>query len=107
VPVPQCGMELIWLLGKLTPDFKTIADFRKDNLKPLQAVGRQFTVLCRKLDLFGGELLAIDGSKFKTVNARDRNFSEPKLQALLAAADARLTEYFKALDAADAETAGH
>jgi len=99
-------MELIWLLGKLTPDFKTIADFRKDNLKPLQAVGRQFTVLCRKLDLFGGELLAIDGSKFKAVNARDRNFSEPKLQALLAAADARLAEYFKALDAADAvETA--
>jgi len=96
------NVELIWLLGKLTPDFKTIADFRKDNLKPLQAVGRQFTVLCRKLDLFGGELLAIDGSKFKAVNARDRNFSEPKLQALLAAADARLAEYFQALDAADA-----
>jgi len=96
------NVEVIWLLGKLTPDFKTIADFRKDNLKPLQAVARQFTLLCRKLELFGGELLAIDGSKFAAVNARDQNFNAPKLQDLIARADARLAEYLKELDAADA-----
>jgi transposase len=96
------NVEVIWLLGKLTPDFKTIADFRKDNLKPLRAVARQFTVLCRKLELFGGELLAIDGSKFGAVNARDQNFNASKLQDLIGRADARLAEYLQELDAADA-----
>jgi transposase len=98
----QRNVEVIWLLGKLTPDFKTIADFRKDNLKPLRAVNRQFTLLCRKLSLFGGELLAIDGSKFGAVNARDQNFNAAKLQDLIGRADARLAEYFKQLDDADA-----
>jgi transposase len=98
----QRNVEVIWLLGKLTPDFKTIADFRKDNLKPLRAVNRQFTLLCRKLELFGGELLAIDGSKFGAVNARDQNFNAAKLQDLIARADARLAEYLQALDSADA-----
>src|SRR5712671_5524264 len=87
------NVEVLWLLGKLAPDFKTIADFRKDNLKPLKAVARQFTLLCRKLALFGGELLAIDGSKFAAVNARDQNFNADKLQNLIARADARLAEY--------------
>jgi transposase len=96
------NVEVIWLLGKLAPDFKTIADFRKDNLKPLQLVSRQFVVLCRKLELFGGQLLAIDGSKLRAVNARDQNFNAAKLQELLAHTDARLAEYFGALDAADA-----
>jgi transposase len=96
------NVEVIWLLGKLTPDFKTIADFRKDNLKPFKAVSRQFTLLCRKLELFGGELLAIDGSKFGAVNARDQNFNAAKLQDLIARADARLAEYLQALDTADA-----
>jgi transposase len=96
------NVEVIWLLGKLAPDFKTIADFRKDNLKPLRAVCRQFTLLCRKLELFGGELLAIDGSKFGAVNARDQNFNASKLQDLIARADARLAEYLKELDTADA-----
>jgi len=96
------NVELIWLTGKLTPDFKTIADFRKDNLKALKAVARQFTLLCRKLSLFGGELLAIDGSKFRAVNSRDQNFNASKLQELIARTDARLAEYFDALDAADA-----
>lgn len=98
----QRNVELIWLTGKLTPDFKTIADFRRDNLKPLQAVAREFTGLCRKLELFGGELLAIDGSKFRAVNARERNFNASKLEELLAHTDARLAEYFQMLDAADA-----
>ena len=96
------NVELIWLLGKLTPDFKTIADFRKDNLQPLRAVNRQFTLLCRKLELFGGELLAIDGSKFGAVNARDQNFNAAKLQELIAHTDARLAEYLSQLDATDA-----
>jgi transposase len=98
----QRNIEVLWLLGKLAPDFKTIADFRKDNLKPLKAVSRQFTLLCRKLSLFGGQLLAIDGSKFRAVNSRDRNFSAGKLKELIAHTDARLAEYFQALDASDA-----
>jgi len=96
------NVEVIWLLRKLAPDHKTLADFRTDNLAPLQAVSRQFTLLCRKLELFGGELLAIDGSKFRAVNARDQNFNAAKLQELLAHTDARLAEYFQTLDAADA-----
>src|SRR5213079_3167912 len=100
------NVEVIWLLGKLAPDFKTIADFRKDNLKPFKAVCRQFTMLCRKLELFGGELLAIDGSKFKAVNARDKNFNADKLKELIAHSDARLAEYLKELDSADANEAG-
>jgi transposase len=96
------NVELIWLLGKLAPDFKTIADFRTDNLKPLKAVHRQFLLLCRKLELFGGQLLAIDGSKFRAVNGRDNNFSADKLKELIAHTDARLAEYFKTLDEADA-----
>jgi len=98
----QRNVEVIWLLGKLAPDFKTIADFRKDNLKPLRAVSGQFTVLCRKLELFGGQLLAIDGSKFGAVNARDQNFNAAKLEELIGRADARLAEYLQALDRADA-----
>jgi transposase len=100
------NVEVIWLLGKLAPDFKTIADFRKDNLKPLKAVAREFTLLCRKLELFGGELLAVDGSKFAAVNARDRNFNADKLQNLIARADARLAEYLQQLDTADAAQPG-
>ena len=102
----QRNVEVIWLLGKMTPDFKTIADFRKDNLKPLRAVNRQFTVLCRKLELFGGQLLAIDGSKFAAVNARDQNFNAAKLQDLIERADARLAEYLQQLDTTDAAEPG-
>src|SRR5271156_5912760 len=100
------NVEVIWLLGKLSPDFKTIADFRKDNLQPLKAVARQFTRLCRKLELFGGELLAIDGSKFAAVNARDKNFNAAKLEGLIARADARLAEYLRQLDTADTAEPG-
>ena len=74
----KVNVEVMWLLGKLTPDFKTIADFRRDNLKAIKGVCREFTLLCRKLELFGGELVAIDGSKFKAVNNRRRNFSEAR-----------------------------
>ena len=96
------NVEVIWLTGKQSPDFKTIADFRKDNLQPLKAVARQFTLLCRKLALFGGELLAIDGSKFRAVNARDQNYNAGRLEELIAHTDARLAEYFNKLDQTDA-----
>src|ERR1019366_3505087 len=92
----------IWLTGKQHPDFKTIADFRKDNLKAIRALTRQFTLLCRQLDLFGGQLLAIDCSKFAAVNARDQNFNADKLKDLIARADAHLAEYLQQLDTADA-----
>lgn len=74
-------MELIWLTGRLSPDFKTIADFRKDNGAAIRSVCREFVVLCRNLNLFSDALVAIDGSKFKAVNGRDRNFTKHKLKA--------------------------
>ncbi len=79
----QRNIELIWLTGQLAPDFKTIADFRKDNGKAIREVCRAFVVLCHKLDLLADASVAIDGSKFKAVNARDKNFTEGKMQRRL------------------------
>ncbi len=98
----QRNIELLWLLRQLRPDFKTIADFRKDNLQPLRGVCREFTLLCRKLELFGGELVAIDGSKFRAVNSKRRNFSATKLRSTLAEIDAKIDGYLQQLNAADA-----
>jgi transposase len=98
----QRNVELLWLLRQLRPDFKTIADFRKDNLAALRGVCREFTLLCRQLDLFGGELVAIDGSKLRAVNSKRRNFSEAKLHAQAAEIDAKIDAYLAQLDAADA-----
>jgi transposase len=95
------NVELIWLLGKLAPDHKTIADFRKDNRTALQAVARQFTLLCRKLELFGAQLVGIDGTKLSAVNSKDANFNEKKLQELLARADQQIAGYLQELDQAD------
>ena len=101
------NVEVLWLLGKLAPDHKTIADFRKDHRRALPAVARQFTVLCRKLELFGGQLAGIDGTKLAAVNSKDANFNEKKLSELLARADARIAGYLQQLDQADAaEPAG-
>jgi hypothetical protein len=94
----------MWLLKKLTPDFKTIADFRKDNLQPIQQVCRAFTLLCKELDLFGGELVAIDGSTFKAVNNRKRTFTAEKLKKALQHSDAKIAEYLQALATADSQT---
>jgi len=99
----QRNVELMWLLGKLTPDFKTIADFRRDNGQPIRAVYREFTQVCRGLGLYGGELVAIDGSKFKAANSRDRNYTKGKLQRLNKRADKKIEEYLKGLDEADGE----
>ena len=71
----QRNVELMWLTGRLAPDFKTIADFRKDNGPAIRAACRQFVVLCRQLELFSEAVVAIDGSKFKAVNNRDKNFT--------------------------------
>jgi transposase len=97
------NLEVIWLLRELKPDFKTIADFRKDNAAAFKAVAREFTRLCRQLDLFGGQLLAIDGTKIKAQNAADRNWSQTKLDKQRTQVEARLEEYLKALEAADAQ----
>jgi transposase len=98
----KVNIEVMWLLGKLNPDFKTIADFRRDNLAAIKQVCREFTLLCRKLQLFGGELVAIDGSKFKAVNGRRRNFSESRLRKAVHALDEKISAYLKSLDAVDA-----
>jgi transposase len=97
----QRNVELMWLLGKLTPDFKTIADFRRDNGKAIRAVFREFTRVCRRLELYGGELVGVDGSKFKAANSRDRNFTKRKLEDLNRRADKKLKRYLEELDQAD------
>jgi transposase len=98
----QRNVEVIWLTGKQAPDHKTIADFRKDNAQPFQAVHRRFRLLCHKLNLFGAQLAGLDGTKLAAVNSKDANFNEKKLRELIQRADAQLAEYVKALDAADA-----
>src|SRR6185436_20903681 len=93
----QRNLELIWLLRTIHPDFKTIADFRKDNRQCFKNVFKQFNLLCRKLDLFGAELVAIDGSKFKAVNSSRRNFSREQLGELIEKVEARIEEYMSQL----------
>jgi len=95
------NVELMWLLRRLTPDFKTIADFRRDNLNAIQKVCRSFTLFCRECDLFGGELIAIDGSKFKAVNSRRRNFTKRKLNSFIKKIDQQIEEYLNDLDEND------
>jgi transposase len=99
------NVELLWLLRKLRPDFKTIADFRKNNTKALQALFREFVLLCKQLDLFGAELLAIDGSKFKAVNSKHKNFTKTKLEKALKDIDDKVAKYLSDLDASDREEA--
>ena len=91
----------MWLLRGLRPDYRTIADFRRDNHVAFKAVFRAFVALCRKLDLFGRELLAVDGTRLKAVNSRDRNFTQAKLDKHIASADERLERYLAQLDDAD------
>jgi transposase len=79
----QRNIELVWLTGRLMPDFKTIADFRKENGEAIRRVCREFVVVCRRLELFSEASVAIDGSKFKAVNTRDRNFTQAKMQRRL------------------------
>lgn len=97
------NLELMWLLGKLRPDFKTIADCRRDNGAAMKQVCRELTLLCKALDLFEGELSAIDGGKFQAVNGKKRNFSGRTLGRLIEEIDARITAYLQQLDSQDAE----
>ena len=99
------NLEVIWLLRGLTPDFKTIADFRKDNRGAFKSVFRQFVLLCRKLDLFGGELLVVDGTRLKAVNSTERNFTNAKLTKQVESIDQKLTDYLERLDHCDAQEA--
>jgi transposase len=91
------NVELMWLLGRLTPDFKTIADFRKNNTKAIQLVCREFIMICRKLDLFSEAFVAIDGSKFKAVNHRDLNFTRAKLKYRLDIINESIAKYLRSL----------
>ena len=97
----QRNVELMWLTGRLMPDFKTIASFRKDNGKAIRNVCRQFVVLCQQLGLFSEALVAIDGSKFKAVNNRDRNFTSAKLERRMQEIESSINRYLTELDTAD------
>jgi transposase len=97
----QRNVELMWLTGRLAPDFKTIADFRKGNGPGIRAACRQFVELCRKVGLFTQAVAAIDGSKFKAVNARDKNFTPAKLKARMAQVEESIARYLSALETAD------
>src|SRR5450759_1830911 len=97
----QRNIELMWLVGRLAPDFKTIADFRKDNGKAIRRVCREFIVLCRELKLFSEAIVAIDGSKFKAVNNRDKNFTDRKLKAQMQQLEESIARYMSELDRAD------
>ena len=100
------NLEVIWLLRGLRPDFKTVADFRRENAPAFKAAFRRFVYLCRQLDLFGKELLAVDGPRLKAVNSTERNFTREKLKTMLANADTRLAEYLAELAKADDQDAG-
>jgi transposase len=100
------NVELMWLMRKLRPDFKTIADFRKNNPQALKKVCREFTLWCKRLELFGGELVAIDGSKFQAVNSPKRNFTEKKLRRMIQEIDGKIEQYLKELDRHDKQEAG-
>ena len=103
----QRNLELMWLTGRLMPDFKTIANFRKDNGDAIRGVCREFIALCRRLDLFSQAIVAIDGSKFKAVNNRDRNFTVNKMKRRLEQIEESVARYLAQLDSADRqETAG-
>ena len=97
----QRNVELMWLTERLAPDHKTISDFRKDNGQAIRGVCREFIVLCRRLKLFTQALVVIDGSKFKAVNNRDRNFTRAKMKRRLAQVEASLERYFDQLARAD------
>lgn len=97
----QRNLEVMWLCGRLMPDFKTIANFRKDNGAGIRRVCRQFVVLCRGLNLFTEALVAIDGSKFKAVNNRDKNFTGAKMKRRMAAIDESIESYLRSMDTAD------
>src|SRR5688572_5428909 len=97
----QRNLELMWLTGRLMPDVKTIADFRRDNGPAIRAACAQFVVLCRRLNLFTRAVVALDGSKFKAVNTRDKNLTVAKVAKRIEQVEASIARYLAALDRAD------
>jgi transposase len=97
----QRNVEMMWLAQRLAPDFKTIADFRKDNGPAIRAACRQFVELCRRLGLFTHAVAAIDGSKFKAVNTRDKNFTRNSIKRRMEQVEASIERYMAALETAD------
>jgi transposase len=95
------NVECMWLTGKLAPDFKTIADFRRDNGEALRNVCRRFVLLCRELGLIAGGTVAVDGSRFKAVNTRDRNYTPAAVRRRIEQVDASIQRYLAMLDTAD------
>src|SRR5919109_859126 len=99
------NVEVMWLTGRLVPDHKTIADFRKDNGEAIRKVCARFIMLCRALDLFAEVSVAIDGSKFKAVNNRDKNFTRAKMERRMAQIEESVARYLQQLDTADRQKA--
>lgn len=102
----QRNVELMWLVGRLQPDFKTIADFRKNNGKAIQGVCREFVNICCKLDLFANSLVAIDGSKFKAVNSKQKNDTQASMKRRIARVEKHIADYLEALVNKDNDDAG-
>lgn len=100
------NLEVIWLLSNLKPDFKTIADFRRNNIKALREVFRQFNLLCREWGLFGQTVVAVDGSKFRASNLKKNNYSVKKLKRQLKYIDERINRYLDDLDKGDEDEKG-
>lgn len=99
----KCNIEVMWLTGKLTPDFRTISDFRKDNKDAIKGIFKEFNRFCFKLQLFSKSFISIDGSKFKAVNSKDRNFTFSKLDDRIKRLDEHITLYMKDLEVCDLE----
>ena len=97
----QRNIEVMWLTGKLAPDFKTIADFRRDNGEAIRAVCRQFVLLCRGIGLIGGATVAVDGSRFKAVNTRDKKYTPGAIRLRMEQVDASIARCLGMLDTAD------
>ena len=97
----QVNLEVIWLMKALTPDYKTIADFRKDNVQCIKALFKEFVKLCMGLGLYGGELIGTDGSKFKAVNAKEKHFTQQTLAKRIKLIEESVQRYLEELDAAD------
>ncbi len=97
------NVELMWLLERLTPDFKTIADFRKNNSKGIKNACRAFIDLCRQMQMFTDVTVAIDGSKFKAVNSKQNNFTPQKAKDHIARVEQSISNYLEKLDKADSD----
>lgn len=100
------NVEVMWLIEKLTPDHKTIANFRRDNKDAIKQTLKEFTLLCKKLALFGGELIAVDGSKFKAVNSKKQAFTKKQIDEKIVNIEKYIEKYFEELDKSDQEELG-